>query len=363
MRCRVRPLAATFAGVFLLCLLAAMQLRAQTLGQQVSPQPYGSSGASPQAPAQTNQQPLPYSGAGLGSMTAGTMQQLSTGVDIPQASIVSQISLGDLVDVLVFDTPELSGRFRVNTQGNIILPLVGPLHMDGLTIPEGADAVARAYKDALVLLHPQVQIFITEFATRGVTMSGEVRAPGIYPLTGPRNLTDMLALAGGLNDSASKTVSIVHRGDPNKITTVTLHVGAQTPASVMAANMQVGPGDTIFVARSGIVYVVGDLNRPGGYQVEHNNRLTLLDAVALAGGPTQTSKLWDARLIRRTDTGREELKIDLKKILYGGGPDMLMTDGDILYVPISQRKTYTLRAIDAVVGAATNYLTFKAAQF
>ena len=179
----------------------------------------------------------------------------------------------------------------------------------------------------------------------------------------PRNLTDMLAAAGGLNENASKTVSIVHRSNPEKILTVKLNVGAQTPKSIEAANIQVMPGDTIFVARSGIVYMVGDLTRPGGYQVEHNDRLTLLDAVALAGGPTQTSKLWDARLIRRSEAGREELKVDLKKILYGGGPDMLLADGDILYVPISQRRVYTQLAIQAVIGAATSYLIYRESQF
>ncbi|MGI8771256.1 MAG: polysaccharide biosynthesis/export family protein [Acidobacteriaceae bacterium] len=301
-------------------------------------------------------------GAGLplsNPMGNPTGQQLATGMDIPQASANPQIADGDLLDVMVFDTPELSGRFRVSNSGNITLPLVGSLQVSGLTAVEASERIAAKFKEKQVLLQPQVSVFVAEYAVRGVTITGEVRGSGIFPLNGPRNLTDILAQAGGLGESASKTVSIVHRNDPSHIITVKLNVGPQTPASIAAANIAILPGDTIYVARSGVVYVVGDLNRPGGYQVEHNNRLTLLEAVALAGGPTQTSKLSDARLIRRSETGREELKVDLKKILYGGGPDMLLTDGDILFVPISQRKVFTQRGIDTAINAASAFALYK----
>jgi polysaccharide export outer membrane protein len=100
---------------------------------------------------------------------------------------------------------------------------------------------------------------------------------------------------------------------------------------------------------------VGELTRPGGYQVEHNNRLTLLEAVALAGGLTRTAKANQSRLIRRTSTGREELTVNLQKVLYGGGPDMLLTDGDILFVPTSVRKEYTQQVISAAIASATTY--------
>src|SRR5581483_1550430 len=109
--------------------------------------------------------------------------------------------------------------------------------------------------------------------------------------------------------------------------------------------------------------VVGELNRPGGYQVEHNNRLTLLEAVALAGGLTRTAKGSHARLIRRSATGREELDVNLNKVLYGGGPDMLLTDGDILYVPASIRKEYSQQVISAAIGTATTYGIYRIANY
>lgn len=292
-------------------------------------------------------------GAGLQSRIGGSQ---------PAAPATLQISLGDLLEISVFDTPEMSSRLRVNNHGDILLPLAGPVHVQGMTAPEAAQAIAKKFVDAQLLLAPQVTVFIAEYATQGVTMAGEIRSPGVYPLLGPRTLLDMITMAGGLGETSSKTISIVHRSDPDKVITVRMNVSVQTPESVAAESYPIQPGDTIFVARSGVMYVVGDLKSPGGFQVEHNDRLTLLDAVALAGGPTQTSKLWDARLIRKGEHGREEITVDLKKILYGTGPDMLLQDGDILFVPISQRKVYTSVAVNAIISAATQYALYKESQ-
>jgi polysaccharide export outer membrane protein len=288
-------------------------------------------------------------------MNEGRVGVFGTGADIPQTSPLTQISEGDLLDIVIFDTPELSGRFRVNLKGDILLPLAGTLHVAGLNLAEITDAVSQRYKDAKILVAPEVTVFVAEFTRRTITITGEVRLPGVYPIVAPRTLTDTLAMAGGLNDAASRTVSIVHAADPKHIIHVTLNVGAQTLESIEEGRMEILPGDAIFVARSGVIYLVGELTRPGGFQVEHNNRLTLLEAVALAGGLTRTAKGSQTRLIRRSPTGREELTVNLDKVLYGGGPDMLLTDGDILFVPTSARKVYTQQFISAAVGSATTY--------
>lgn len=362
------PLACLWLGL-------ACVLHGQTLGQQISPQPVGGSGtlqsngeSSPygqQGNNGNNQQypSTPLNIPGTGPMNEGRVGVFGTGVDIPQTSPNTQVAEGDLLDIVIFDTPELSGRFRVDLKGNILLPLAGSLHVAGMTLVEITDAVAQRYKDAKILVDPQVTVFVAEFNRRTITITGEVRSPGVFPITAPRTLTDTLAMAGGLNDAASRTVSIVHAAHPNEIIHVTLNVGAQTPESVEQGRIQILPGDSIFVARSGIIYVVGELLRPGGYQVEHNNRLTLLEAVALAGGLTRTAKASHSRLIRRSATGREELSVNLQKVLYGGGPDMLLTDGDIIYVPSSIRKEYTQQVVTAAIAAATSYGIYRIANF
>lgn len=353
----------------------------QTLGQQVAPEPLGSqsSGQSGTSPGAGNGGASQYPGTlgGYGQQTPsvpmnlpGTQPmndsrvgQFGTGSDVPQTSPTTQVAPGDLLDIVIFETPELSGRFRINPKGDILLPLAGSLHVAGLNLSEITAAVAERYKSAKILVDPQVTVFVAEYTRRTITITGEVHGPGIYPVAAPRTLTDTLAMAGGLGENASRTVSIVHAADPDNIIHVTLNVGPQTPESIQQGRMEILPGDNIFVARSGIIYLVGELQRPGGYQVEHNNRLTLLEAVALAGGPARYAKLSGARLIRRSETGREELKINLQQVLFGGGPDMLLTDGDIIYVPTSITKQYALQAVDAAIGTATTYGIYRIANF
>ena len=357
--------------------LSTTAAHGQTLGQQVSPQPMGSYGAQStegnatgsiygQSGGNGNSQQspsVPLNPPGTAPMNDGRVGVFGTGTDIPQTSPTTQIAEGDLLDVMIFDTPELSGRFRVNLKGDILLPLAGTLHVAGMTLAEITDAVSERYKDAKILVAPEVTVFVAEFTRRTITITGEVRAPGVFPIAAPRTLTDTLAMAGGLNDTASRTVSIVHAADPRQIIHVRLNVGAQTPESIQEGRMEILPGDSIFVARSGIVYLVGELMRPGGFQVEHNNRLTLLEAVALAGGLTRTAKASQSRLIRRSATGREEMRVNLQKVLYGGGPDMLLTDGDIVFVPNSVRKEYTQTIISGAIGAATSYAIFSISTF
>ncbi|HEX4581237.1 MAG TPA: polysaccharide biosynthesis/export family protein [Acidobacteriaceae bacterium] len=384
---------ATLAGM---CLgmagsFGTIALCGQTLGQQVAPQPMGSYGSGQSTGAngagniygqpgygQSNggqstnngngsngqQAPsAPMNLPGTGPMSQGSVGVFGTGMDIPQTSPTTQITEGDLLDIVIFDTPELSGRFRVNMKGDILLPLAGTLHVAGLTIAQVTDAVSQRYKDAKILVAPEVTVFVAEFTRRTITITGEVRSPGVYPIAAPRTLTDTMAMAGGLNETASRTVSIVHASDPKQIIHVTLNVGAQTPESIQEGRMEILPGDSIFVARSGVIYLVGELARPGGYQVEHNNRLTLLEALALAGGLTRNAKASQSRLIRRSPTGREEMTVNLQKVLYGGGPDMLLTDGDIVFVPTSMRKEYTQQVITAAIGSATTYAIFRIANF
>jgi polysaccharide biosynthesis/export protein len=363
--------------------LSTTAVRGQTLGQQVAPQPMGSYGSTQSSGANdagsiygqsgygqssgngnSQQSPtVPLNLPGTAPMNDSRVGVFGTGTDIPQTSPATQIAEGDLLDIVIFETPELSGRFRVNLKGDILLPLAGTLHVAGMTLAEITDAVSQRYKDAKILVAPEVTVFVAEFTRRTITITGEVRAPGVFPIAAPRTLTDTLAMAGGLNDAASRTVSIVHAADPRQIIHVTLNVGAQTPESIQEGRMEILPGDSIFVARSGIVYLVGELMRPGGFQVEHNNRLTLLEAIALAGGLTRTAKASQSRLIRRSATGREEMKVDLHKVLYGGGPDMLLTDGDIVFVPNSVRKEYTQTLINGAIGAATSYAIFSISTF
>jgi polysaccharide export outer membrane protein len=271
------------------------------------------------------------------------------------------ISFGDLIQVDVFDSPELSTSLRVNSRGEVELPLGGAVKVQGLTASEAGAAIADRLKQAGILLDPHVTVLIVEYQSQGVTVTGEVRTPGVYPLLGNRTVMDMIAMAGGLNENAGKVASVFHRNNPNDVRQVKLNVSVQTPASISESNLDLLPGDTISVSRSGVIYVIGDVGRPGGFLVEHNDRLTVLQALALAQGANQTASLHGTQLMRKTENGRLQYGFDLKKVLKGQSPDVLLADGDILYIPVSYRKVYTLRAIEAMISVGSSVTIYKTA--
>ena len=270
------------------------------------------------------------------------------------------ISFGDLIQVTVFDSAELSGDLRVSSKGEVVLPLGGTVKVKGLTAAEAGAAIAQQLKDSGIVLEPHVTVLILEYQTQGVTVTGEVRTPGVYPLLANRSVMDMIAMAGGLNENAGKIATVFHRDNPGEVREVRLNVAVQTAASATEGSLEVLPGDTISVSRSGVVYVLGDVGRPGGFLVEHNDRLSILQALSLAQGANQTASLGGTRLIRKSDNGRIEIEVDLKKTLKGDGSDFLMADGDILYIPVSNKKVYSLRAIEAMIGVGSQVTIYRA---
>lgn len=267
----------------------------------------------PVAPPQSSAPPL----VGFGSGAAGP------------------IGDGDLLEMTVFDTPELSGKLRVSNTGDVSLPLVGSMHLAGLKAEEAQAIIRQKLIDGGFLKDPQVTVFIAEYATQNVSVLGEVKNPGIYPAFGSHHLLDYISLAQGLTPLAGTRITISHAGNPDHPQHVKVTAGA-TPRP--DNNPEILPGDTIFVERTGVVYVVGDVGRPGGFPMDHDEQLTLLQAVALAQGTNPTAAKGAARLIRTTQQGRQEIPVNLKKILSAKAPDLAMQDNDILFVPSSAAK-------------------------
>jgi polysaccharide export outer membrane protein len=288
----------------------------------------------------------------------GPQQSPSTG-DEPAAQNLLPLSGSDLVlqsgDLLVislYGIPDFNREVRVAEKGDIVLPLIGTLHVAGLTIQGAETLVRNRLIQGGFFVDPQVSITARESASLGTSILGEVQKPGIYFLPGQRTLFDAIAAAGGTTQRAGNTITITHRGHPDESQKVTLPPNQTLPP---ASNVAVTAGDTIVVSKAGIVYVMGDVRLPGGFVME-NSDLTVLQALAMAQGANPTAKLDQTMLIRRALDGRQEIPVPLSKVMAAKSPDVKLLDSDIIFVPRSNTKAGFRRGLEAamqtVIGVA-----------
>ncbi len=255
---------------------------------------------------------------------------------------------GDLLEMNVYGVPELSQKVRVSNTGDIYLPLIDHLHVAGMTVEEAQSAIEKQLSDGGFVRNPHVSILVTESSSALVSVLGEVSKPGVYPVIGPRRLYDVISAAGGLTEKAGKNVSITHRNEPDNPKTITLSDNLKQDTQ---SNVLIEPGDTVVVERAGAFFVVGDVVHPSGFIMDAPN-LTVLKAMALAGGPTRSASLNKAFLIRKTPDGVKQTHVPLKKIMKAESPDIAMQVEDILFVPSSSGKFIAGRALQTAVQLA-----------
>jgi polysaccharide export outer membrane protein len=270
----------------------------------------------------------------------------------PRPSARVTLGTGDLVEVSVYNVPELSTKTRITSGGDVYLPLINYVHVEDLSVEEAQRLIEKRLADGGFVRDPHVSILIDEFSSQGVSMLGEIARPGVYPVLGDRRLFDMITTAGGLTDKAGRKVSITHRDQPDKIETIEL---SRNITDKPESNVAVFPGDTIEVQRAPIIYVVGDVGRPAGLMVD-NGTLTVLQALALSGGANRTAKLNDTRILRKSDgpNGMTETKVPLKKMMEAKAPDIPLQANDILFVPLSGAKVAATRSFEAAMAITTS---------
>lgn len=256
---------------------------------------------------------------------------------------------GDLIEIRVFGVPDLSTKVRISNSGDVYLPLIDYVHIGDLTVDEAQGLIEKRLSDGGFVRSPHVTIFVDESASQAITVIGEVNHPGPYPAIGERRLFDMISAAGGFTDKAGRNITIVHKGNLEQKVELRLptNLGEDTQD-----NVEIRPGDTIIVARAGIVYVVGDVARPSGFMIE-DNTLSVLKALALAGGGTRTSALSKTRILRQTPNGIQEIHVNLKKVLYAKAPDVELVKGDVLFIPGSASKAAAYRGASAAFSMST----------
>jgi polysaccharide export outer membrane protein len=264
----------------------------------------------------------------------------------------------DLLFIQVFDVDQMTREYRVSDAGTLLLPLLEePVRVAGLTAQQAAEVISQKCIEAGVLSRPQISVTIRESRIHAVAIAGAVKSPQIYPVFGRMTLLDILLQAGGLADDAGSTVTIT-RGEvarrvlalegggavegeksPPVAPTVTIDLRRLQETGDPSLNIAVYPGDRVTVARAGVVYVLGAVNRAGGYVLsEARQDMTVLKVVALAGDLKSIAKAKKAMILRPNPSapgGRDEIPVDLHAMLKGHAPDKVLQSNDILFVPDS----------------------------
>jgi polysaccharide export outer membrane protein len=306
------------------------------------------------------------------------------------------IGANDLLEINVFEAPEFNRALRVSASGEITMPLLGEVQSVGLTARE----LERVLEDRLrrYMKDPHVGVFVSSIQSHPVSVAGAVKKPGVFQIQQPRSLLEMLSMAEGLADDAGDDV-LVMRGaglrvgknsasaasEPNAASSSTLEEPPPAPSASGREdassekdtirinlknllesgderfNVAIYPGDIIDVTRAGIVYVVGDVKKPGGFVMKSHEQMSVLKAIALAEGFTSTSAKGRTRIIRTDQsTGQKtEVLVDLDKILAGKSPDPPLNAADIVFVPNSAAKSAFYRGSEAALATISGLIIFR----
>ena len=295
----------------------------------------------------------------------------------------------DLIEVAVFEVPELSRTVRVSASGEVSLPLIGSIKARGMS-PLQLEQVLTDRLRGSYLQDPQVSVFLREYRSDPVSVMGAVKMPGLYQIQTQKSLIEVLAMAQGFSEGpqhqpgrtivitrkpatrwVDKTSSVPEEGSSNP-------ADPDVPTGGMAAgsleipikqllqsgdpkwNVPLYPGDVVKVAPAGTFYVAGNVNRPGGFPLTDFDNISVIQALAMAGGSLKSASLKSSVIIRRDSTGnRVEEMIDLRRVLKGKDPETMLGANDILFVPGSVGKAAALRAIETSIQLATGVIIWR----
>jgi polysaccharide biosynthesis/export protein len=343
------------------------------------------------------------------------------------------IGSGDLLNISVFDVPELSRDVRVNQSGSISIPLVPTrVHVAGLTEIQAQQVIADILQADGLVSHPEVSVLVKEHKSRPITIVGAVVHPMVYDADQSVTLLEALAEAGGITSDAGDTIIITHprpafvmipntepastpapgsadsepvpsqapgngptdpksNSNPSQFSAaqdadktealLSATTNSQTPTvpsplgniitvnlnellehGVTQNNIRLQPGDIVTVPHAGIVYVLGAVNRPGGFVLSNDRtEMTTMKVLALAGGTTKIAKLDHAVIIRKDNQGKQtETEVDLKKVLRQQTEDLPMRASDVLYIPDDRVKEILLQALQTSLAVATAVVIYRA---
>lgn len=242
----------------------------------------------------------------------------------------------DLLTISVFEVPELNITVRVSEDGTITLPLLGKIEVGGLSRSGLERKLARLLEKSY-LKNAQVTIFIKEYQSKQVSVIGAVKNPGNYELLGKQTLLQMLSSAGGLTEEASDRIIIIRQYSDGRSKSLTIDLEELMLKGNPKLNIPIKSSDIINVPveRFTDIYIFGQVNNPGHIKMKKMSHLTLLRGIAQAGGFTDRARK-SSVIIKRSENGKErKIKVNVKKILSGKRPDIILKPNDIVFVPES----------------------------
>ncbi|GHF25541.1 hypothetical protein GCM10017044_20440 [Kordiimonas sediminis] len=244
------------------------------------------------------------------SSTASPLQDT-----MPTSNQVYLLGPRDLIEIRVFEHPELSIQARVEADNSVLLPVVGKAFVGGMSEQDAAQIIQTAYEVGGVVLNAAVTIRVTEFASKKIAVLGFVNSPGQYTLDRPSKVSDVLAMAGGpTSTGSSKLVFTDYNDDTGENERYILNIDQILGLAGETQNPFVGAGDIIYVPKAEVFYIYGEVRSPGVFQIDTD--ITIEQALAIAGGVTELGKSSSIRR-RNNETGDLE-KIELTELVKAG---------------------------------------------
>jgi polysaccharide export outer membrane protein len=274
----------------------------------------------------------------------------------------------DQLLIRVLDVEEFGDQLplKIDPNGQISLPLLGLVKAAGLTAEDLEIDLARRLRG--YVKEPHVKVRVAEFRAAPVSVLGSVNTAGVQQIRGRKTLYEVLSQAGGLKSDAGDVITITRPKSsgalplPNMRTDESgnYQVGEVNARDLLSAksplaNITILPHDVVSVPRAELVYVMGEVNRSGGFVLDQGGPVTLIQALTMAGGPLQMAHLSKARVLRvQPGTNvRQEIAVDLQSVLHGKGEDLRLRPEDVLYVPHNNAKAVAIRAIEAATSVGT----------
>ena len=256
---------------------------------------------------------------------------------LPSARSDYKIGRQDLLEISVFDVDELDQTVRVADDGSITMPLLGTLDVSGLTRIELEQSIARLLAERYVR-NPQVTVFVKEYTSKQIAVSGAVKKPGTYEMLGRKTLLEMISMAGGLDSDFGKQIIIFRQNNNGATERISIDLDRLVYAADPALNVTIAPNDIIYVpaVERMRIFVSGAVRNPDLYEIPRDEPVTLLKAITLAGGTTDRAAEKKVQIMRTEEDGsRVTLLVNLKQIKRGKAEDPILHPDDIVLIPES----------------------------